>query len=347
MWKKLLILVPLVFGPALAETLTVLTHSSFALSKDVIAAFEHETGIQLRFIEGGDAGETLNKAILSKGAPIADVIYGFDNTFLSRALEAGILERYSASQIGQVQSRFLLDPTLTALPVDYGYVALNYDKDYFKDKALPASWNDLAKPEFARLLVVENPATSSPGLAFLLATVASLGEDGYLKFWQALRDGGVKVAPGWSEAYFAHFTRYGGDRPLVVSYTTSPAAEVYFSKGAYQEPPTGNLLWPGASFLQVEFVGILKGTKHRAAAGKFIDWLLSKPVQEDIPLNMWVWPVRRDAALPDVFKFAERPLHPAELSPEEIAKNRERWISEWEAVVVRGQSAEEVMAKRK
>ncbi len=347
MLKKLLIIVPLVFSLSLAETLTVLTHSSFALSKDVIASFEQETGIKLRFIEGGDAGETLNKAILSKGAPIADVIYGIDNTFLSRALAAGILERYSTPAIAQLQSRFLLDPTLTALPVDYGYVAINYDKDYFKGKPLPQSWDDLAKPEYAKLLAIENPATSSPGLAFLLATVASLGEDGYLKFWQALRDGGVKVAPGWSEAYFAHFTRYGGDRPLVVSYTTSPAAEVYFSEGRYSQPPTGNLLWPGASFLQVEFVGILKGTKHRAAAEKFVDWLLSKPVQEDIPLNMWVWPVRRDAALPDVFKFAERPLHPAELSPETIAKNRERWISEWEAVVVRGQSAEEVISRRK
>ncbi|GEM89825.1 thiamine ABC transporter substrate-binding protein [Oceanithermus desulfurans] len=347
MLKKLLFLVPLVFGLALAETLVVLTHSSFALSKEVIASFEQETGIKLRFVEGGDAGETLNKAILSKGAPIADVIYGIDNTFLSRALAAGILERYSTPAIGAVQSRFLLDPTLTALPVDYGYVALNYDKDYFKDQALPRSWDELARPEYARLLVVENPATSSPGLAFLLATVASLGEDGYLRFWERLREGGVKVAPGWSEAYFAHFTRYGGDRPLVVSYTTSPAAEVYFSEGKYSEPPTGNLLWPGASFLQVEFVGILKGTKHRAAAEKFVDWLLSKPVQEDIPLNMWVWPVRRDAKLPEVFEFAERPLEPAELSPEAIAKNRERWISEWEAVVVRGRSAEEVIFKRK
>jgi len=347
MVKKLLVLVPLVFSLSLAETLTVLTHSSFALSKEVITSFEQQTGIKLRFVEGGDAGATLNKAILSKGAPIADVIYGIDNTFLSRALEAGILERYSTPQIAAVQSRFLLDPTLTALPVDYGYVALNYDKDFFKDKPLPGSWDDLARPEYARLLVVENPATSSPGLAFLLATVASLGEDGYLKFWEALREGGVKVAPGWSEAYFAHFTRYGGDRPLVVSYTTSPAAEVYFSEGAYREPPTGNLLWPGASFLQVEFVGILKGTRHRAAAEKFIDWLLSRPVQEDIPLNMWVWPVRRDAALPDVFKFAERPLEPAELSPEAIAKNRERWIAEWEAVVVRGQSAEEVVKNRR
>ncbi|WP_457637323.1 thiamine ABC transporter substrate-binding protein [Oceanithermus sp.] len=347
MWKKLLVIVPLLFGLSFAETLTVLTHSSFSLSKDVVASFEQQTGIKLRFIEGGDAGATLNKAILSKGAPIADVIYGIDNTFLSRALAAGILERYSTPQIAYVQSRFLLDPTLTALPVDYGYVALNYDKDYFKNRPLPKSWEDLARPEYAKLLVVENPATSSPGLAFLLATVASLGEDGYLKFWQALRDGGVKVAPGWSEAYFANFTRYGGDRPLVVSYTTSPAAEVYFSKGAYSEPPTGNLLWPGASFLQVEFVGILKGTKHRAAAEKFVDWLLSKPVQEDIPLNMWVWPVRRDAILPEVFKFAERPLEPAELSPGVIAKNRERWIAEWEAVVVRGQRAEEVMKNRR
>ncbi|AEB10983.1 thiamine ABC transporter substrate-binding protein [Marinithermus hydrothermalis] len=347
MLRTLLLALTLFLGTAFATELTVLTHSSFSLDEALIQQFQEETGIQVRFIEGGDAGETLNKAILSKGAPIADVIYGFDNTFLSRALEAGILEPYVSPEIRNLKSEFLLDPTFHAIPTDFGYVALNYDKAAFDALPLPQRFEDLTRPEYASRLVVENPATSSPGLAFLIATVAAFGEDGYLDFWAGLRDGGVKVAQGWSEAYFSAFTPYGGDRPLVVSYTTSPAAEVYFSEGRYTTPPTGNLLLPKSSFLQVEFIGILKGTKNREAAERFIDWFLSKPVQENIPTEMFVYPVRRDAELPEFFRWADVPLEPARVDPEVIAQNRERWIREWTQVVLRGASPDEVEAARR
>jgi thiamine transport system substrate-binding protein len=328
-------------------TLTVLTHDSWALDKKLIAQFEQQ-GIKLKFLKGGDAGEMVNKAILSKGAPLADVIYGFDNTMLSRVLAAGILERYVSPQLENLRSELLLDPQGFALPVDYGYVALNYDKDYFRSKPLPQAFSDLRRPAFAKLLVVENPATSSPGLAFLLATVAAFGEDRYLGFWEELRKGGVRVASGWTEAYYTHFTRAKGDRPLVVSYTTSPAAELFYSEAKPKppEPPTGNLLFPQSAFFQVEFVGILKGTKNPEAARKFVDWLLSKPVQENIPTQMWVYPSLREAVLPDVFKFAQRPSEPARLTPRAIAQNRDRWIKEWTQVVLQGQSADSVKSKR-
>ncbi|MBF6593938.1 MAG: thiamine ABC transporter substrate-binding protein [Thermaceae bacterium] len=330
------------------STLTILTHDSWALDKKLIAQFEQQNGIKLEFLKGGDAGAMLNKAILSKEAPLADVIYGFDNTLLSKALEAGILERYVSPQLKNLRSETLLDPQDYALPVDYGFVALNYDKAYFQNQALPKSFADLAKPEFAKLLVTENPATSSPGLAFLLATVAAFGEDHYLGFWEDLRKNGVLVVNGWSEAYYTHFSRAGGDRPLVVSYTTSPAAELFYSevKPRPSEPPTGNLLFPQSALFQVEFVGILKGSKNQVAARKFVDWLLSKPAQEDIPTQMWVYPSRREAALPEVFKWAETPSQPARLSPQQIAKGRERWIAEWTQVVLQGQSAAVVMARR-
>jgi thiamine transport system substrate-binding protein len=339
MLRILAALVFLAFG--LAQEITVLTHSSFSLDKALIARFERETGLKLRFLKGGDAGETLNRAILTKGAPIADVIYGFDNTFLSRALEADILLPYRSPEIRNLKATLLLDPTFRALPVDYGWVSLNYDRAYFKDRPLPQAPRDLARPEYARLLVVQNPATSSPGLAFLMATVARFGEDGYLDFWAALRDGGVRVAKGWSEAYYTHFTLYKGDRPLVVSYTTSPAAEVYYSEGKYQEPPTGNL-FPELSFFQVEFVGILKGTKNLEGAKKVVDWFLSRPVQENLPTEMWMYPARRDAKLPEVFRFAPEPVGSVRLDPVVMAKNRERWIEEWTKVVLQGQSPEAV-----
>ncbi len=351
MWIKLWIsalLLGLQITAAQATNLTVLTHNSWALDKNLIAQFERQSGIRLRFLKGGDAGEMLNKAILSKGAPIADVIYGFDNTLLSRALQADILQPYRSPELPALRPELLIDQTFRATPVDFGYVALNYDRDYFKDKPLPERFADLASPEFARLLVVQNPASSSPGLAFLLATVAAFGEDGYLGFWENLRKNGVRVVSGWSDAYYPHFTRAGGDRPLVVSYSTSPAAELYYSEARPKpaEPPTANLFLPKSSFFQVEYVGILKGTRNLRAAQRFVDWLVSRPAQENIPTQMWVYPARRDAALPEVFRFAEVPLEPARLSPQQIAQNRERWIREWTQVVVQGQSAEAVKARR-
>lgn len=329
-------------------TLTVLTHDSWALDKQLVTRFEQSSGIKLRFLKGGDAGAMLNKAILSKDAPIADVMYGFDNAILSRALDAGILERYRSPQLRNLRSETILETQGYATPVDYGFVALNYDKDYFKSKPLPQSLSDLAKPEFAKLLVVENPATSSPGLGFLMATVAAFGEDRYLGFWEDLRKNGALVVNGWSEAYYTHFTRAGGDRPLVVSYATSPAAELFYSEAKPKpgEPPTGNLLFPKSAFFQVEFAGILKGTKNLDAAKKFVDWLVTKPVQEDIPTQMWVYPALRDAALPDIFKWAERPTEPARLTPEQIARDRDRWINEWTQVVLQNQGAASVASRR-
>jgi len=329
-------------------TLTVLTHDSWSLDKNLIARFEQESGLKLRFLKGGDAGEMLNKAILSKAAPIADVIYGFDNTLLSRALQADILQPYRSPELPNLRAELLIDHTFRATPVDYGYVALNYDREYFRGRPLPQRFADLASPEFARLLVVQNPATSSPGLAFLLATVAAFGEEGYLEFWEGLRQNGVRVVSGWSEAYYTHFTRAGGDRPLVVSYSTSPAAELYYSEARPKptEPPTANLFLPRSSFFQVEYVGILKGTRNLRAAQRFVDWLVSRPAQENIPTQMWVYPARREARLPEVFRFAQVPPEPARLTPQQIAGNRERWIREWTQVVVQGQTAAAVKARR-
>ncbi|WP_337843928.1 thiamine ABC transporter substrate-binding protein [Thermus sp.] len=343
--KKLLSLLVLL-ALALAQEVTLLTHESFSLNKELIAQFERQTGLKLRILKAGDAGEVLNRAILTKNAPIADVLYGLDNTFLSRALEADILLPYRSPEIGNLKATLLLDPTFRALPVDYGWVSLNYHKAYFQNRPLPKTPSDLARPEYARLLVVQNPATSSPGLAFLMATVGRFGEDGYLDFWAALRDGGVRVAKGWSEAYYTHFSLYKGDRPLVVSYTTSPAAEVYYSEGRYQEPPTGNLL-PELSFFQVEFAGILKGTRNLEGARKVIDWLLSRPVQENLPTEMWMYPARRDARLPEVFRFAPEPLGSVRLDPRRMAEGRERWIEEWTKVVLQGQSPEAVRKARR
>ncbi len=324
-------------GPRQPATLTVMTHDSFAASEEVIRAFEQEHNVKVTFLASGDAGTALNKAILTKDAPLADVFYGVDNTFLSRALEAGIFEPYRSPLLTEIPTEFQLDPEFRALPVDYGDVCINYDKAYFAEKGLPLpqTLEDLTRPEYKGLLVVENPATSSPGLAFLLVTVAHFGDPGYLEFWKALKKNGVIVAPDWETAYYTHFSASSGrgPHPMVVSYGSSPAAEVIFAEKPLEDAPTASLVGPGMCFRQIEFVGVLKGARNRALAQKFVDFMLSVRFQEDIPLQMFVFPVHPQARLPEAFvKYVQVPEQPVLMDPARIAAHRERWIRAWSEV---------------
>jgi len=323
--------------PSGPRALTVMTHDSFDASQEVIAQFEAETGATVKFLKSGDTGAALNQAILSKDAPLADVFYGVDNTFFSRAIQANIFDPYASPLLADIPDELELDPGHRLNPVDFGDVCLNYDRAWFQEKGLtpPATLDDLTKPELKGRTVVENPATSSPGLSFLMATVGHFGEDGYRDFWAKLRDNDVLVTAGWEDAYWGQFSAASdGDRPIVVSYATSPAAEIYFSEGAYTEPPTGNVLGDGACFRQIEFVGILKGTANRDLAEKWVDFMLSPTFQADIPLHMWVFPANPQAELPEVFQFVGVPLKPAQVSPEAIDQNREKWIEAWTETVL-------------
>ncbi len=319
--------------------LTVMTHDSFAVSKTVIQQFENDNHAQITFIKSGDAGTMLNRAILTKDAPQADVMYGVDNSFLSRALDAGIYDPYSSPALKDIPTALKLDGQNRALPVDYGDVCVNYDKAYFADKQLPLpqTYDDLLKPDYKGLLVIENPATSSPGLAFMLATIAHFGPQKYLDYWKSLRDNGVVVVNDWETAYYTNFSGSSGKgaQPLVVSYASSPAAEVVFAKEPPKDSPTGSLLGADMCFRQVEFVGILKGAKNHPLAEKFVDFMLGKTFQEDMPLQMFVYPVQPSAALPAEFvKYALTPAQPATLDPAQIAKNRDQWIQDWTKTVL-------------
>ena len=323
-------------GPA---KLTVMTHNSFAVSEALELEFEQANNIDLIFIASGDTGAALNKAILTKDAPLADVFFGVDNTFLSRALETEIFESYASPLLSEIPDVFELDPSHHALPVDFGDVCINYDKAYFTDKNLlvPNTLEDLTKPEYRGLLAVENPATSSPGLAFLLATRAHFG-DAYLDFWADLRENEVVVVDDWETAYYTNFSASSGrgPQPMVVSYGSSPPAEVIFAETPMDDAPTASIIGSDTCFRQVEFVGILAGTKNRALAEKYIDFMLSRNFQEDMPMQMFVFPVNQNAALPEEFvKYAQIPSQPASLSPNEIAAMREIWISEWTKTVLR------------
>jgi thiamine transport system substrate-binding protein len=316
-----------------------MSHDSLNISKEVVAQFEKQNNVSLKFLKAGDAGAALNKAILSKRNPMADVFFGVDNTFLSRALKADIFEPYNSPLLADVYDDLKLDPGKRLLPVDFGDVCLNYDKKWFASKGIapPKFLEDLIKPEYTGLTVVENPATSSPGLAFLLATIGRFGEDGYLDYWKKLKANQVMVTNGWEEAYWGQFSAASdGTRPIVVSYATSPPAEVYYSKTPLKEAPTAAVLGPGTSFRQIEFIGILKGTKNLSLARKLIDFMLSKTFQEDIPLKMFVFPANKTAKLPEIFiKYSERADYVNAVTAEQIAANREKWINDWRKLVLR------------
>lgn len=349
-------LLALAGGAAAADTLTVLTHDSFAVSEDLVKAFTQRTGIDVRFLQAGDAGEVVNRAILTKDHPIADVLYGVDNTLLARARDAGIFEPYASPELARVPASLQFSPDHLVTPVDVGYVVFNADKAALADAKLPlpGDLEDLAAPGYRGLTVVENPATSSPGLAFLYATVARFGDaaagvagsrdgaagDGdWLDYWARLRDNDLQVTDGWNEAYYTAFSRYGGDRPIVLSYATSPAAEVMFADKPLDDAPTANVLCPGCAFRQIEGAGILAGTQHRKAAEAFLDFLLSPDLQADVPGQMFVYPARTGVAVPPAFDaYATVPseAQTATLDPDVIARNQKRWLDQWTRVVEQG-----------
>ncbi|MBS3940475.1 MAG: thiamine ABC transporter substrate-binding protein [Actinobacteria bacterium] len=318
-------------------TITLVTHDSFDVGEDVLAAFTESTGISVDLAPAGDAGATVNQAILTKDDPLGDVLFGVDNTFLSRALDEDIFLPYESPGLAEVDPQFVLDDQYRVTPIDFGDVCLNYDVAWFEETglALPEALEDLTAEEYAGLLTVMNPATSSPGLAFLLATVEEFGEDGYLDFWTALRDNDVLVTDGWSEAYYDEFSATGtGDRPLVVSYASSPPAEVFYADPQPEQAPTGVI--EASCFRQVEFAGILAGTEHEEAAQQLVDFLLSLEFQENLPLTMFVFPVRTDAELPEVFEtHAVVPDDAYQLEPDAIGEGRDEWIDGWTRTVIR------------
>jgi thiamine transport system substrate-binding protein len=316
--KRLVLLVVLAattFGCSSDEpvSLTLIAHDSFAdaVTEETFAAFTSETGVVVEVLAAGDAGAMVNQAILTKDNPLADVLFGVDDTFLQRAVDAQIFD-------GEVSA------------IDYGDVCINYDREAFTTNPPPETLDDLTP--IADQLVVEDPSLSSPGLAFLLATIDRYGPE-WQKYWAELRQNGVLVAPGWSEAYYGEFSGGAGegDRPLVVSYASSPPAEVIFADPPVEEPPTA--VMTDGCYRQTEFAGVLAGTDHPDESRQLIEFMLSVPFQETIPLTWFVYPINEEAALPPEFvENTAVPTDPVQMDPATIDENREQWLEEWSEI---------------
>ncbi|MFE3250794.1 thiamine ABC transporter substrate binding subunit [Streptomyces sp. NPDC059209] len=328
---------------AKSKNVTLVAHDSFAASDSVLKEFTERTGYTVKVLKSGEAGEALNKEILTKGSPQGDVFFGVDNTLLSRALDNGLFTPYEAKGLDQVRADVRLDDAKHRVtPVDTGDICVNYDKKYFTDKKLapPRSLADLTKPAYKDLLVVENAEQSSPGLGFLLGTVAAYGDDGWQGYWKQLKANGVQVVDSWEQAYNEEFSGSAGgrkakaERPLVVSYASSPPVEVLYADPQPKEAPTG--VATGTCFRQIEFAGLLQGAKNEAGGKALLDFLVSKTFQEDMPLNMFVNPVVDGAELPALFTDHGAVVDkPETVAPEKIAENRDEWIQSWSSLVVK------------
>ena len=316
-----------------ASTQVVLvTHESFVISKELQKQFEDESGYDLVVKASGDAGELTNKLVLTKDDPTGDAVFGIDNTFGSRAIDEGVLEPYAAKlPDGADQYALEGDDDHDLTPVDTGNVCVNIDDTWFAAHGVPEpqTLDDLVKPAYKDLFVTPGATTSSPGLAFLFATIAAYGEDGWQDYWSQLMANGAKLTQGWSDAYQVDFTQGGGDgdRPIVLSYDSSPAFTVDGQGGT----TTSALL--DTCFRQVEYAGVLAGAQNPEGAQALVDFMVSRPFQEALPDAMYVFPVDAGAPLPpDWAKFAPQPDDPYSVDPAEIAQHRDEWLTDWSDV---------------
>ena len=302
---------------ATPNEVTLLAYDAFTPKEGIFDAFTAATGAKVKVVTGGDSGVLISKAILTAGTPEGDVLWGLDNTLLSRAQKAELLTSYE--------------------PVDTGDICVNFDKQWFASRniAPPTSLEDLVLPTYKNLLAVQDPVASSPGLGFLLGTIAHFGVDDWQNYWKSLKENGVHISPDWTSAYTIDFSGSSGKGkyPLVVSYGSSPPAEVLYAEKPIDIPPTAVI--ESTCFRQTEYVGALRGTRNPNLAAKLISYLLDVPFQESMPLSLFVFPVNKEANLPDLFtKFAVAPKNPLTLEPADIEKYRDAWLNSWREIVL-------------
>jgi len=316
-------------------TVVLVTHESFALPKKLLRQFEDESGLDLEVRAAGDAGELTTKLAVTSDHPIGDAAFGVDNTFASRALDEDVFDSLDVALPAGVEEYVVpADGGERLAPVDVGHVCVNVDTTWFaeRDLAPPASLDDLADPAYEGLFVTPSALSSSPGLAFLLTTVAAYG-DQWPAYWEDLLANDTLIVDGWTDAYYGDFTQggEGGERPVVLSYDSSPAFTV--PKGS-DRSSTAALL--DTCSRQVEYAGVLAGAANPDGARQLVEFLLSPEVQAALPTSMYVFPVRDDVELPDDWaEFAEQPADPYVVDPDEIAANRDTWLQEWRDLVTR------------
>lgn len=307
----LLVLAVKITGTGEIKDLALATHDSFVMTPAQIKDFNTKTGYNLKIIKLSDAGSLTNKLVLTKDSPIADAVFGIDNSFAGVATKAGII-----------------DGKLVA--TDYGDVCFNYDRTWFESHkiAAPTSVKDLVKPLYKGMTVVENPNTSSTGLSFLVASVEIFGNQQWPTFWKNLKANKVKVDDGWEAAYYTDFSGSSGKGayPIVLSYATSPADEVR------KDGKSQTAAITDGCFRQTEYVGVLTRAKNPQGAAKLIEYLLSPDFQKTFPTAMYMYPAVADVPIPESWASFAGKAERTYGDTLDINANRKMWLSTWSEI---------------
>jgi len=305
-----------------SNELTVYTYESMDwFIGEVSEQFEAENDCNLKVIKLGDAGSGLSRMILEKNYPRADVVLGLDQSLTIKALENDLLEPFIPTSIEAVENdNIIFDKSGHVTPFDYGAIALIFDPERLANP--PQTFEDLVDMEKA--LIIQDPRSSSTGQAFLLWTIA-IYRDNWQAFWKRIKPSILTVTSGWTEA-FSKFE--AGEAPMMVSYATDGAYSYeYYGSVTYK-----TLIPEEGAYIQIEGVGIVKGTDNRELAEKFVEFTLSKDFQKEIPLNQWMFPVV-DVQMPESFQYALKPQKILTLDAALIRENIDEWLDEWEGIM--------------
>lgn len=301
-------------------TVTIMTHDSFNVPEELVAAFEEESGYTVSTSSPGDAVAVLNQLVLQQDNPTVDAVYGIDSYSAPELLNQDMLTAHNAELGSAEQYTVGTDTEGHLAPIDHGQVCVNVDNEWFDEAGIapPETLDDLTDPVYAGLFVTTDPTTSSPGIAFLVATITD--QDDWRGYWQDLLANGTKVAGSWADAYYSDFTSAGdGDYPLALSYSSSPSAE---------EGRTSSAL--GTCTEQVEYAGVVENAAQPEGAKAFIDFMLDTEFQTSLPDEMYMYPVDDSVALPEAWEqHAELADEPITTDLTEVDENREAWLTAW------------------
>ncbi len=309
-------------------TLTVYTYSSFTAEWGpgvaIKESFEAECDCTLEYVAVDDGAALLSRIRLEGANSKADIVLGLDTNLMAAATQTGLFARHSVDSAELAVPGGWDDDFF--LPFDYGYFAFVYKKSELADP--PSSLVELVEGRADQKILIQDPRTSTPGLGLLLWMRKVFGDEAPAA-WAKLRGRVLTVTKSWSEAYGLFLE---GEAPLVLSYTTSPA---------YHRIAEGSDAYAAAAFdeghyLQIEVAGKLAGSTNQPLADRFLRFMVSERFQQHIPTGNWMYPViPLPDGLPAGFESLIVPARALRFTPEEVARQRKRWIDEWLAALSR------------
>ena len=305
-----------------AEKLTIYTYDSFVSEWGpgpiIEKIFEEKHNADLEFVAVDSAATLLNKVILEGETTKADIVLGLDMNLFDLAEQSELFTTHNINDINNLINLPLKWESNKFVPYNYGYFSFVYNETNLATP--PKSMDELINSTNARI-VIQDPRTSTPGLG-LLTWMKALYGDKAGDEWKKLNKKIISVTKGWTDAYYNFFM--AGEADMVLSYTTSPAAHIMFEE-RYDILAT---TFEEGNYITIEFAGILKNSKNKDLANRFLSFILSEEFQSVIPSTNIMYPVTNIKDLPEAFDKLEVPKF-IQMDPKEINKNKEKWIDEW------------------